>query len=43
MKQAVLGIRVELKERLKELQDQHKLLEAQRLQQRTLVRFGIAG
>ena len=36
MKQAVLGIRVELKERLKELQDQHKLLEAQRLQQRTL-------
>ena len=36
MKQAVLGIRYELKERLKELQDQRKLLEAQRLQQRTL-------
>ncbi len=35
-KQAVLGIRLELKERLKELQDQRKLLEAQRLQQRTL-------
>ena len=35
-KQAVLGIRLELKERLKELQEQHKLLEAQRLQQRTL-------
>ena len=35
-KQAVLGIRAELKERLKELQDQRKLLEAQRLQQRTL-------
>jgi excinuclease ABC subunit B len=36
MKQAVLGIRLELKARLKELQDQRKLLEAQRLQQRTL-------
>jgi excinuclease ABC subunit B len=36
MKQAVLGIRAELKERLKELQEQKKLLEAQRLQQRTL-------
>jgi excinuclease ABC subunit B len=36
MKQAVQGIRLELKERLKELQDQRKLLEAQRLQQRTL-------
>jgi excinuclease ABC subunit B len=36
MKQAVLGIRVELKERLKELRDQRKLLEAQRLEQRTL-------
>jgi len=35
-KQAVLAIRLELKERLKELQEQHKLLEAQRLQQRTL-------
>jgi excinuclease ABC subunit B len=36
MKQAVLGIRIELKERLKELRDQRKLLEAQRLEQRTL-------
>ena len=35
-KQAVLGIRYELKERLKELRDQRKLLEAQRLEQRTL-------
>ncbi len=35
-KQAILGIRLELKERLKELQEQHKSLEAQRLQQRTL-------
>jgi len=35
-KKAVLAIRLELKERLKELQEQHKLLEAQRLQQRTL-------
>jgi len=36
MKQAVLAIRIELKERLKELRDQRKLLEAQRLEQRTL-------
>src|SRR5574341_468248 len=36
MKQAVLGIRNELRERLKELRDQRKLLEAQRLEQRTL-------
>jgi excinuclease ABC subunit B len=36
MKQAVLGIRQELKERLEELREQHKLLEAQRLEQRTL-------
>jgi len=36
MKQAVLGIRQELKERLKELRDERKLLEAQRLEQRTL-------
>jgi excinuclease ABC subunit B len=36
MKQAVLGIRDELKERLKELRDERKLLEAQRLEQRTL-------
>jgi len=35
-KQAVLAIRLELKERLKELHEQRKLLEAQRLQQRTL-------
>ena len=36
MKQAIRDIRVELKERLRELRDQHKLLEAQRLEQRTL-------
>ncbi len=36
MKQAILGIRQELKERLPELRNQHKLLEAQRLEQRTL-------
>jgi len=36
MKQAILGIREELKERLKELRAQNKLLEAQRLEQRTL-------
>jgi excinuclease ABC subunit B len=36
MKQAVVGIREELKERLQELRAQHKLLEAQRLEQRTL-------
>jgi excinuclease ABC subunit B len=36
MKQAVLGIRDELRARLKELRDQRKLLEAQRLEQRTL-------
>jgi len=36
MKQAVLAIRIELKDRLKELRDQRKLLEAQRLEQRTL-------
>src|SRR6058998_2464944 len=36
MKQAVLGIRQELRERLKELRDERKLLEAQRLEQRTL-------
>jgi excinuclease ABC subunit B len=35
-KQAVLAIRMELKARLAELQEQHKSLEAQRLQQRTL-------
>jgi excinuclease ABC subunit B len=36
MKKAVLGIRHELKDRLAELRAQHKLLEAQRLEQRTL-------
>jgi excinuclease ABC subunit B len=36
MKQAVVGIREELKERLQELRAQHKLLETQRLEQRTL-------
>jgi excinuclease ABC subunit B len=36
MKSAVLGIREELKERLQELRAQNKLLEAQRLGQRTL-------
>ncbi len=36
LKQAVRAIRVELTERLGELRDQRKLLEAQRLEQRTL-------
>jgi excinuclease ABC subunit B len=36
MKQATRDIRLELKERLAELRAQHKLLEAQRLEQRTL-------
>ena len=36
MKQAVLGIRTELKERLALLRAERKLLEAQRLEQRTL-------
>jgi excinuclease ABC subunit B len=36
MKQAVLGIRVELKERLAVLRAERKLLETQRLEQRTL-------
>ncbi|HEX5605279.1 MAG TPA: excinuclease ABC subunit UvrB [Candidatus Binatia bacterium] len=36
MKQATRGIREELRARLKELREQHKLLEAQRLEQRTL-------
>jgi excinuclease ABC subunit B len=36
MKLAVEGIRVELRERLQELRAQNKLLEAQRLEQRTL-------
>src|SRR5262245_15284042 len=36
MKRAVRGIREELNERLPQLQTEHKLLEAQRLEQRTL-------
>ncbi len=36
MKQATLAIREELRARLQELREQHKLLEAQRLEQRTL-------
>jgi len=36
LKKAVDGIRIELKERLAELRDARKLLEAQRLEQRTL-------
>jgi excinuclease ABC subunit B len=36
MKKAIASIRVELDERLTELQAQHKLLESQRLEQRTL-------
>ncbi|MET0691603.1 MAG: DEAD/DEAH box helicase family protein, partial [Candidatus Binatia bacterium] len=36
MKEAIRGIRQELKERLPELRNQQKLLEAQRLEQRTL-------
>src|SRR5262249_54808450 len=36
LRKAVDGIRVELKERLAELRDARKLLEAQRLEQRTL-------
>ena len=36
MKKAVRGIREELNERLPQLQTEHKLLEAQRLEQRTL-------
>src|SRR5437867_3900724 len=35
MKRAVASIRAELQDRLNELRDQHKLLEAQRLEQRT--------
>ncbi|MSP39291.1 MAG: excinuclease ABC subunit UvrB [Deltaproteobacteria bacterium] len=35
LKQAVVAIRTELGDRLKELREQHKLLEAQRLEQRT--------
>jgi excinuclease ABC subunit B len=36
MKEAILGIRAELRERLTELRAERKLLEAQRLEQRTL-------
>jgi excinuclease ABC subunit B len=43
MKQAVLGIRQELKERLKELREAYKLLEAQRLEQRTLYDLELLG
>ncbi|MFP5386759.1 MAG: excinuclease ABC subunit UvrB [Bacteriovoracia bacterium] len=37
MKAAIENIKVELRERLSELQDQNKLVEVQRLQQRTLL------
>jgi excinuclease ABC subunit B len=43
MRQAVLGIRMELKERLEELRGQQKLLEAQRLEQRTLYDLELLG
>jgi len=43
MKQAIRDIRVELKERLRELRDQHKLLEAQRLEQRTIYDLELLG
>ena len=43
MKQAVAGIRDELQERLNELRDQRKLLEAQRLEQRTLYDLELLG
>ena len=43
MKQAIRGIRQELKERLTELRDQQKLLEAQRLEQRTLYDLELIG
>ncbi|MFH0925520.1 MAG: excinuclease ABC subunit UvrB [bacterium] len=36
MEQAITNIKIELKERLKEFEKEHKLLESQRLQQRTL-------
>lgn len=37
MKDAIGNIKIELRERLNELQDQNKLIEVQRLQQRTLL------
>jgi excinuclease ABC subunit B len=37
MKTAIAGIKVELRERLQELESQNKLIEIQRLQQRTLL------
>jgi excinuclease ABC subunit B len=43
MKQAIAGIRDELQERLNELRDQRKLLEAQRLEQRTLYDLELLG
>ena len=43
MKQAVRGIREELQGRLNELRDQRKLLEAQRLEQRTLYDLELLG
>jgi excinuclease ABC subunit B len=43
LKQAVVAIRYELKDRLKELREQRKLLEAQRLEQRTLYDLELLG
>jgi excinuclease ABC subunit B len=43
MKKAVAGIRAELKERLPELQAEQKLLEAQRLEQRTVYDLALLG
>lgn len=43
MKKAVRGIREELNERLPQLQAEHKLLEAQRLEQRTLYDLALLG
>ena len=43
MKQAILGIRQELQDRLKELRAEGKLLEAQRLEQRTLYDLELLG
>ncbi|GAB4020019.1 MAG: excinuclease ABC subunit UvrB [Bdellovibrio sp.] len=37
LKKAIEGIKIELRERLKELQEQNKLVEKQRLEQRTLL------
>jgi excinuclease ABC subunit B len=43
MKQATRDIRLELKERLEQLRGEHKLLEAQRLEQRTLYDLELLG